>query len=229
MVKEWMLHVNVIHMNRIKEILEEKGVKQTWLAERLGKSYNMVNSYAQNRRQPSLNILLKIASILDVEANELIDNTKAENGNIQYSGHLHSKQTVNEPESSYTKTVKIPVLGNVSCGLPFLAEENIETYIPVSDRFMKTSYHYFILRASGDSMDDAGINDGDLVLIRQQQTAYNGDRVVALIDNEATIKEFYHKGNMIVLKPRSKNSKHQPIILTEDFRIQGVVESVIPI
>lgn len=216
-------------MNRIKEILEKKGVKQTWLAERLGKSYNMVNSYVQNRRQPSLNILLKIATILDVEVSELIDDNNAENGNIKYSGHLLSQQAVNEPESSYAKTVKIPVLGNVSCGSPIFAEENIETYIPVSDRFIKTSYSYFILRASGDSMDDAGINDGDLVLIRQQQTAYNGDMVVALIDNEATIKEFHHKGNMIVLKPKSKNSIHQPIILSEDFRIQGVVESVIPI
>ena len=216
-------------MNRIKQVLEEKGVKQTWLAERLGKSYNMVNSYVQNRRQPSLNILLKIATILDVESSELIDDNNVENGNTKYSGNLHSEQTVNRPESSYTKTVKIPVLGNVSCGSPFFAEENIETYIPVSDRFMKTSYNYFILRASGDSMDDAGINDGDLVLIRQQQTAYNGDRVVALIDNEATIKEFYHKGNMVILRPRSKNSKHQPIILTEDFRIQGVVEQIMQI
>ena len=216
-------------MNRIKEVLEKKGVKQTWLAERLGKSYNMVNSYVQNRRQPSLNILVKIATILDVEVNDLIDNGNPENGNIKYPAQPHARNTVNEPETSYTKTVKIPVLGSVSCGLPIFAEENIETYIPISERIIKSSYSYFILRASGDSMDDAGIIDGDLVLIRQQQTAYNGDKVVALIDNEATIKEFYHKGNMIILKPRSKNSKHQPIILTEDFRIQGVVESVIPI
>jgi repressor LexA len=78
-------------------------------------------------------------------------------------------------------------------------------------------------------MNDADINDGDLVLIRQQQIAQNGDKVVALIDDEATIKEFHNNGNMIVLKPRSKNSKHQPIVLTSDFRIQGIVETVIPI
>jgi len=216
-------------MNRIKEILEKKGVKQTWLAERLGKSYNMVNSYVQNRRQPSLNNLLRIAIILGVEVNELIDNENPEAENNKYSARLLSKQAVNESEISYAKTIKIPVLGNVSCGSPIFAEENIETYIPVSDRLIKPSYRYFILRASGDSMDDAGINDGDLVLIRQQQTAYNGDMVVALIDNEATIKEFHHKGNMIVLKPRSINSNHQPIILSEDFRIQGIVETIIPI
>lgn len=59
-------------MNRIKEILEEKGIKQTWLAEKLGKSYNMVNSYVQNRRQPSLDILNEIADILDVDVRVLI-------------------------------------------------------------------------------------------------------------------------------------------------------------
>lgn len=59
-------------MNRIKEVLEEKGIKQTWLADKLGKSYNMVNSYVQNRRQPSLNILFEIAEILDVDVRILI-------------------------------------------------------------------------------------------------------------------------------------------------------------
>lgn len=63
-------------MNRIKEVLEEKGIKQKWLAEQLGKSYNMVNSYAQNRRQPSLEDLYKIAEILNVEAKELLTDRK---------------------------------------------------------------------------------------------------------------------------------------------------------
>lgn len=203
-------------MNRIKEILEEKGVKQTWLADRLDKSYNMVNSYVQNRRQPSLDDLYKIAEILGVEAKQLL-----------VAGVRKPKaETTN---SSNAQTVKVPLLGNVACGLPIFAEENIEAFIPVSDKLIKSSYRYFILRASGDSMNDAGIDDGDLVLIRQQQFAQNGDKVLALIDDEATIKEFHNNGNMIVLKPRSKNSKHQPIVLTSDFRIQGIVETVIPI
>lgn len=60
-------------MNRIKEVLEEKGIKQKWLAEKLGKSYNMVNSYAQNRRQPSVETLFEIAKILDVKVSELLN------------------------------------------------------------------------------------------------------------------------------------------------------------
>jgi len=63
-------------MNRIKEVLEEKGIKQKWLAEKLEKSYNMVNSYVQNRRQPSLEILKQIAELLDVDVRELIVTTK---------------------------------------------------------------------------------------------------------------------------------------------------------
>lgn len=59
-------------MNRIKEVLEEKGIKQTWLAEKLGKSYNMVNGYVQNRQQPRLEVLYEIAKILDVEVKELL-------------------------------------------------------------------------------------------------------------------------------------------------------------
>lgn len=66
-------------MNRIKEVLEQKGIKQIWLAERLEKSYNMVNSYAQNRRQPSLEDLYKIAEILDVDIKELIISNKENN------------------------------------------------------------------------------------------------------------------------------------------------------
>jgi transcriptional regulator with XRE-family HTH domain len=66
-------------MNRIKEVLEQKGIKQTWLAEKLGKSYNMVNAYAQNRQQPRLETLMEIANILDVDIKELIISNKEKN------------------------------------------------------------------------------------------------------------------------------------------------------
>lgn len=65
-------------MNRIKEVLEQKGIKQTWLAEKLGKSYNMVNAYSQNRQQPRLETLIEIAKILDIDVKELIISNKSE-------------------------------------------------------------------------------------------------------------------------------------------------------
>ena len=141
-----------------------------------------------------------------------------------------SFQLVNDPESSlsHAHTLDVPILGTVSCGAPMLAEENIEGLVAVSTAIVRPGAKYFLLRASGDSMNLAGIDDGDLVLVRQQITAQNGDRVVALIDDEATIKEFRHTGNAIVLQPRSSNQEHRPIILTQDFQIQGVVANVIP-
>ncbi len=134
------------------------------------------------------------------------------------------------PESdSHAQTVEIPLVGSAPCGTPVLAEENIEAMIPVSVQLAKRPYRYFLLRAMGDSMNNAGIQDRNLVLVRQQPTANNGDRVVALIDGEATIKEFHRTRNAIVLKPRSTNKRHQPIILTDDFQILGVVQQSIEI
>ena len=77
-------------------------------------------------------------------------------------------------------------------------------------------------------MNEAGIQDGDLVLVRQQVTADNGQKVVALIDDSVTIKEFQNRGDYVILMPRSSDIVHQPIILTNDFQIQGIVEASIP-
>lgn len=133
-----------------------------------------------------------------------------------------------EENRSQAQTVDVPLVGVVACGTPIFAEENIEAMIPVSTKFARLSAKYFLLRAKGDSMNEKGINDGDLVLVRQQNTANNGDIVVALIDNEATIKEFHSSDNAIILKPKSTNKEHKPIILTSDFQIQGIVVTSIP-
>lgn len=133
-----------------------------------------------------------------------------------------------EETASHTQTVDVPLVGTAACGLPMLAEENIEAMIPVSVKLARLPHKYFLLQAKGDSMNKADINDGDLVLVRQQSTAKNGDIVVALIDDEATIKEFQSYGNTIILKPRSGNKYHKPIILTKDFKIQGIVITSVP-
>ncbi len=147
---------------------------------------------------------------------------KRPGGEIQ----LIQDQGINSTNNA--RTVNIPLVGNVACGLPILAEENIEALLPVSLNIARPGHRYFFLKARGDSMDQAGINDGDLVLVRQQSSAENGDIVVALIDEEATIKEFQKTKGSIILKPKSSNKKHQPIILTNNFQIQGVVVTAIP-
>ncbi|WP_299336657.1 transcriptional repressor LexA [uncultured Psychroserpens sp.] len=128
---------------------------------------------------------------------------------------------------SRAQTVKIPLIGSVACGMPIFADENIEAEVSISIEMIKSGYKYFLLKAEGDSMNEAGINNGDLLLIRQQPDANNGDRVLALIDDEATVKEYNKNGGMVILKPKSTNKLHQPIILTSNFRIQGIVEEVI--
>lgn len=196
-------------MNRIQAILKKQGRSQTWLAKQLGKSYNMVNSYVKNRRQPSLDILYRIADILAVDARQLLISN------------------LEDPIPAKGEMVSVPILGTASCGKPILAIEDKEGEVPISAKLLKKGEHYFILRASGTSMNKANINDGDLVLIRQQQTSETGQNVVALIDDEATIKEFHRRDDLVILKPNSTDKTHPPIILTEDFKIQGVVERVI--
>lgn len=131
-------------------------------------------------------------------------------------------------DRDHARTVLVPLVGSAPCGEPLLAEQNIEARIPVSDRLARPPHRYFLLHAQGDSMNRANIQDGDLVLIRQQTSAENGDRVVALIDDEATIKELRRNGNVVTLRPHSTNAKYQPIILNHEFQIQGVVIETIP-
>jgi repressor LexA len=133
-----------------------------------------------------------------------------------------------QSEVNSEQTVKIPLLGTIACGLPVLAEENIEAMISVSTKLVKPNDKYFLLKASGDSMNEKGINDGDLLLVKQQNTAETGDMVVALIDDEATVKELKINDDNVILLPRSSNKTHMPIILSRNFRVQGIVVSTIP-
>ena len=146
---------------------------------------------------------------------------RKETGGLQFVRNL-------EGDTTRAQTVDVPLIGMVACGMPILAEENVQAMIPVSTKLARPPHRYFLLKAKGDSMDQKGIDDGDLVLVRQQTTAKDGDTVVALIDDEATIKEFRIGGETFVLKPRSRNKQHQPIVLTKDFQVQGVVVTSIP-
>lgn len=119
----------------------------------------------------------------------------------------------------------IPLVGNVACGQPILAIQNIEAYIPYEVK--GNPKEYFFLRAQGDSMDKVGINDGDLVLIKGQNHAEDGENVLALVGDEATIKIYKDKGKCKILEPKSSNPIHKPIYVFEDLQIQGIVKNVI--
>lgn len=130
--------------------------------------------------------------------------------------------------SDRADTVLVPLVGRVAAGQPILAAENVEDYIPVSTSLARGRWNYFILRVQGDSMDRAGIQHGDLVLVRQQDTAEPGDKVVALIDDNATVKRLRIGRDAILLEPLSTNPVHRPIVVGPEFRVQGVVVAAIP-
>lgn len=123
---------------------------------------------------------------------------------------------------SNKEIIEVPIVGKVTAGQPILAVENIEDTFPLPIDFVENSTA-FMLKVTGDSMVNAGIFDGDYVLIKQQNVALNGDIVVALIDDEATIKRFYKEKNCIKLKP--ENDFMEPIIIN-DVKILGKVIGV---
>ncbi len=108
--------------------------------------------------------------------------------------------------------VNVPVVGKVTAGQPILAVENVEDSFPLPLDFVRSD-NVFILSVRGDSMIEAGILDGDYVLVRQQSTAKNGDIVVALLEDEATVKTFYKESDHIRLQP--ENPSLQPILVKE--------------
>ena len=118
----------------------------------------------------------------------------------------------------YGRVRAVPLVGEVAAGAPILAEENIEETVPLPEDMASESS--FILRVKGESMIEVGILDGDYVVVRQQNTATNGDIVVALIEDEATVKTFYKESERVRLQP--ENSALEPIY-ARDVQILGKV------
>lgn len=131
------------------------------------------------------------------------------------------------PQMSKTKfkTISVPILGSISCGIPFMTEENVESYIHLPIDLIGKG-DFFFLKANGDSMIEAGIDDGDLVLVRKTTEANDGDIVVALVDNENTLKRIHFDTahRRIILHP--ENHEMQDIIVS-GCEIQGVAVKII--
>ena len=118
--------------------------------------------------------------------------------------------------------VSVPIVGNVAAGTPILAEQNIEDHVLLSPELAKEGY--FLLRVRGDSMVNAGILDGDLVMVRPQHEASNGSIVVALVDGDATVKRFERQNGHVKLI--AENPAYEPIVAT-NVSLVGIVRGVI--
>lgn len=188
-----------------------------------------INEYRNaNGTAPSIKEIAALLHVSNATAWRYVQRMSVE-GLLQYQGGYGRISTVqNEKESEPTQA--IPSIGTISCGFPLLAEENIEEYVRLPRSWIGSGDNVFILRAEGHSMINAGIDTGDLVIIRQQQTAEPGQIVVALVDEEtATLKRYRPRleENIVELVPENDAFEVQAVDLRErSFSIQGVVIGV---
>lgn len=131
-------------------------------------------------------------------------------------------EVVGDPNFVRNSTQAVPLVGNVQAGLPILAEENLEEYVSLPDVMLSRGNH-FILHVHGNSMINAGIYDGDFIVVKQQHEAKNGEIVVALLEDSATVKRFFREDGRIRLQP--ENDTMEPIY-AQDVTILGVVVSM---
>ncbi len=130
-----------------------------------------------------------------------------------------SSETIKSEEVSQPEYLEVPVIGQVAAGQPILAVENIERTFPLPMEFAKNR-DVFMLRVKGDSMINIGILEGDYVIVRREETASDGEIVVALVDDSATVKRFYREDGYFRLQP--ENDYMEPILVTE-LKILGKV------
>lgn len=142
-----------------------------------------------------------------------------------HTGRIGAIQGIaSEDTASETEVVQVPLIGKVAAGEPLLAVERIEGYFPMPvDRLPNAET--FMLKVKGESMINAGILDGDYVLVEQQSTAQNGEKVVAMVNDSATVKTFYRENGYFRLQP--ENDSMDPIIVQQDLQILGKVIGVL--
>ena len=164
-------------MNRMKSLREEKGLTMKDVANCVGLPYTTYVNYEKGAREPSSETLIKIAKFFDVSVDYLIGRTDE----IELPSNIIPMPTMR----------KIPLVGNIACGEPILAEQNIECEVDIPDNIRAD----FALRCKGRSMEGANIFDGDIVYIRKQDMVDNGQIAAVLIEDmeaEATLKRVYY-------------------------------------
>ena len=197
-----------------KEIAEILHITQTSVFEQLSRLEK--KRYITRQKGAARTI-----GVLNFSGNESL--VKNEPKKLSKSGRDFSLKKTGE-----VKLVKVPVLGTIAAGIPIFAEENMDGEILVDESNIGKG-RFFALRVRGDSMINAGIMNGDLVIIRRQPLAENGDIIAALIDSEATLKRLSLSNGEVLLLP--ENEKYSPINVTcnEDFRILGKMVTTVTV
>lgn len=179
---------------KLKTARTEKGFTQHTLAKMLNVSFGTVGNWEAGTRKPDSDMLRRIADTLEVSVDYLIGRDVT---------HAHNIKNIIP-----LKTKKVPLLGDIACGKPIFADEQFGEFVSVSDDIDCD----FCLRAVGDSMTGARINDGDIVFIREQPSVDNGQIAAVIIDDEATLKRvyFYPDKQKLVLNP--ENPAFEPLV-----------------
>ena len=201
-------------MNRIKELRKSKKLTMSELGELVGGlAQSTISLYESGKRQPDQATLIKIADFFGVTVDYLLGREPSEDDKrIQSIGGF-----------TVPDKYLIPVVGQVVAGKPVESPENIEGYVYIEH---KNAQDYFALRVSGDSMINAGIVPGALLIVHKQNTANNGDIIVASVDGESTVKRYKENASAVFLMP--ENSAYNPILITDKtaFYIFGKVVEV---
>lgn len=189
------------------------------LTERQKEVYEYIREFIHDNRYPPT--IREIAGNFKFSVRGSYDHVKA----LEKKGFLRCHENrsraleivADEKEGNAVSVVSVPLLGNVAAGMPLFAEENLMGYVKVPAESLGKSAH-FALQVKGDSMCGAGIMDGDVVVVVHQNTAENGDVVVAMVDEAVTLKRFFLEKNRVKLM--AENPKYPPIF-TQNVRILG--------
>ena len=197
--------------------------------------YTYIRQYLNRQRcSPTLNELrqhLKVRSL-----NTVVDHLKT----LEQKGYIvrqkHAKRNIQLRETgspdAVTWTTAVPVRASVGCDdlSTFVngGETDYDESINVDNKLIEKKGKVVAVRAVGNSMNDAGIEDGDYILVEVTDKAHNGDRVIAIVGDMITVKKLEKKNGMIILRPESRDLKYKPIILSENFKIAGKVICTIP-
>ena len=209
--------------------------RQNGLTESQAKVLKTISDFiAENGYSPTAKEISEILHITQTSVFEQLERLEKKRYITRQKGAARTIGILAQPEneksvkSESVKLVKVPVIGTIAAGAPIFADENMEGEILVDESNIGKG-RFFALRVRGDSMINAGINNGDLVIIKRQPLAENGDIVAALIDSEATLKRLSLSNDEVFLLP--ENEKYSPINVTcrEDFRILGKMVTTVTV
>lgn len=195
--------------NNLSYYMEQNNVNNKELASILNVSESTVGKWILKKSTPRMGVIEKIANYFNIEKSDLIED-KLKNTNLsQIPGIKIIKKFVN-----------VPILGEIACGEPIFCQQNYDGFFQIDEDLDRPD---FCLTANGDSMIDVGINDGDLVFMRETPIVENGKIAAVLIDDTVTLKRFYKNNNEVILQPENKS--YSPIIIREgdgqNIRILG--------